>query len=602
VAALVLSGIAMAWREHGSIAAEDWLPYTILAAFLLATLLAFTDVDRPDFLPLAALGGLAGLSFWIALSVAWSPVPSLARDEAMLLSVYALSFSIPLLLRGSSERHAEVALVGLAAAAVAVATAVHLVRGASPADFTYGRLTFPVGYVNANAAVFLLGFWSAVALAARRPLPVAVRAVALGGATAVLAGWLATQSKGAGIALGASAVVVLALAPSRLRLLLPLLIPAALVAAAYGPLTAPFRARDDAALASAGRDTGEALLLVAALALVAGVVYALADRRIEVSSRARRAAGVAAAGALVVALAAGLALFAARVDHPRAYLADKWAAFKSLPSRESGGSHLVNLGSNRYDFWRVELQGFKEHPLAGIGARGFATQYLEERRSAETPARGHSLPLDTALETGIVGLLLLAIAFGALLVAVARRARTTAGVAALGTLAYFGVHVSGDWIWTFPAIGVPVFALAGVALSSEEPLQVPRRVSLAAAGLAALVALAAVPPFLSSRITDEALRTADPGALDDARRLDPLSIDPWLAQATLARTPSARVDALRHGLEREPRSTALHLLLGRALLDVGRRDEAISVLEEAQRLDPRGEEVAAALELARRAP
>ena len=53
-----------------------------------------------------------------------------------------------------------------------------------------------------------------------RPLAVPLRALALGdGGRAVLAAWLTTQSKGAGIALARPAVVVLALSPARLRLL-----------------------------------------------------------------------------------------------------------------------------------------------------------------------------------------------------------------------------------------------------------------------------------------------------------------------------------------------------------------------------------------------
>lgn len=600
VALLVLAAAAMAWREHGSIAAEDWLPYGILAGLLLATVLFVADSNRPSPFVVATAWGLAGLSLWIALSIAWSPVPSLARDEALLVSVYGFSLGIPaLILRGERSRLGVLGIVGLTAAALAVAAAAHLIGGASPDDFTAGRLTFPISYVNANAAIFLLGFWSAVALASSRPVPALVRALALGGATALLAAWLATQSKGGGIALGASAVVVLAVAPVRLRLLVPLLVPVGLVAAAYRPLTETYRAGDAEALVASGRDVGWAMLALAGVALLVGLGYAVADRRVALSPRAHRAAGMVAAAALALSLAVGAAAFFVRVEHPQRFVSDRWDEFKTLPSTESGGSHLVNLGSNRYDFWRVELAGFRDHPLAGVGGRGFGTVYLEERRSVETPVRGHSLPLDTLLEAGIVGFVLLATAFGAVLVGLARRAGTASGVAALGTFTYFGVHASGDWVWTFPAVGVPVFVLAGAALAQDEPVVLGRKVALAAAGLAALVALAASAPLLSARITDDALRTDDPDGLAAARRLDPLSIDPWIAEFTLARTDRARIDALRNGLEREPRSTALHLLLGRTLLDAGRRDEAIVELEEAQRLDPRSEEIAAALERAR---
>jgi O-antigen ligase len=599
-AALVLAGVTMAWREHGSVAAEDWLPYGIVAGLVLAALIVSMDVNRPDPLPSTALGALAGLAFWVALSLSWSPVPSLARDEAFLISVYGFSFGIPVLLfEGRRGRVAAVAVVGLAASTLALATAVHLIQHSSPDDFIGGRLTFPVSYVNANAAVFVLGFWSCVSLAARRALNPGARAAGLGGATALLGAWLATQSKGAGIALGVSAVVVLAVAPGRLRLLVPLTVSGVLVATGYRPLTGPFRAANDAALVAASRDAGATLLLLGGVAAALGLLYALADERVELSPRAHRAARFLALSALAATLVGPPVVFASRVDHPREFAADHWAELKRAQTEERGGSHLVNLGSDRYDFWRVELEGFRDHPLAGVGARGFAVAYLEERRSVQTPARGHSLPLDALFETGLVGFLLVACLFLALLLGLARRAGTTAGIAALGTFAYFTVHAGGDWIWTFPAVGVPVFALAGIALTSDEPTPLRRRTALAAGGLVALVALAAVPTLLAARITDEALRTGDVGALATARRFDPLSIDPWIAEATLARSEPARVDALRHALEREPRSSALHLLLGRALLADGRREQALAELEAARRLDPRETEIAAELARAR---
>ena len=72
-----------------------------------------------------------------------------------------------------------------------------------------GRLDFPVTYWNGQAAIALVAFWPAIALAAERKLHPSFRAVALGGATAMLALWIGTQSKGGGVALVVSAVVVL---------------------------------------------------------------------------------------------------------------------------------------------------------------------------------------------------------------------------------------------------------------------------------------------------------------------------------------------------------------------------------------------------------
>jgi O-antigen ligase len=601
-AAVVLAALTLSWREQGSIARTEWLPFAVLLPLVLATvLLASGAISTTRPLP-AALVGLVGLSLWSGLSIAWSPVPSLARDESLLYLLYAVALAIPALtLKNEGERVAVVALVGGAGGLLALGAAVHLIMDSSPDDFVGARLTFPVTYVNANAAAFLLGVWSALALASRRALPLLVRASMLAAAAAALAAWVVTQSKGAGIGLAASALVVLAVSPDRLRLLLAAAMPAVLVAAAYAPLTAPFRTDTDAELVATGADAGRAILVVAAVAFGLGLVYAGADRLLDLSPRARDAVGRATAVGLAVALLAVLGLAAVRVGDPADAVADRWDAFRTPLTEETGSSHFVNLGSNRYDFWRVELAGFRDHPLAGVGARGFVTEYQRERRSVEQPARGHSVVFDALLETGIVGVALLGLAVGAILVGLARRAASVAGIAALGTFAYFFVHGLGDWIWTFPALGVPVFTLAGAALSEGEGLRLPRPVTLAAGAAAIAASLVALPVWLSDRITSSALERNDPGALRTARRLDPLAVEPWLAAHALATTPGGRIEALRGALERDPSSPSLRVLLGEALIAQGRRAEGIAELEHAVRLDPRGQVPRDALARARQA-
>jgi hypothetical protein len=237
-----LAALTLSWREHGSIARAEWLPFAVLLPLVLATVLLASDVTSATRPLLAAMVGLVSLSAWSAVSITWSPVPSLARDESLLFVLYAVALAIPALtLKNNGERMAVVALVGGATGVLALGAAVHLIIAASPDDFVAARLTFPVTYVNANAAAFLVGVWSSVALAAQRSLPVLVRAAMLGAAGAALAAWVVTQSKGAGIGLAAASAAVLAFSPARLRLLLAAGIPALLVAAAYSPLTAPFR-------------------------------------------------------------------------------------------------------------------------------------------------------------------------------------------------------------------------------------------------------------------------------------------------------------------------------------------------------------------------
>ena len=160
-------------------------------------------------------------------------------------------------------------------------------------------------------------------------------------------------------------------------------------------------------------------------------------------------------------------------------------------------------------------------------------------RSNETPVRAHSLPLDTLLETGAVGISCWLAAFVVIAAGFARRRSTLAGTAALGTLAFFAVHASGDWVWTFPAVGIPVFLVLGIALASGSSRPLAPRVAVAAGG-AVLVAtlLLFVPPWLSGRITDRvAAGEASVESLSWARRLDPLAVEPFLVEANLAPTP-----------------------------------------------------------------
>lgn len=580
-----------AWVDGGSVAASEWLRYALLGGLLLATVLFAGSAKRLTILPVSAVGATCALAVWSGVSAAWSPVPPLARDEALLISLYAICLAAPALtLRTAAERRAALAVVafGLGALAVGLALALHLETDLEDV-YTEGRLSFPISYANAQAAVLAVGVWPALALAAPRSGHVLLRGLAVGVAAALLAGWLLTQSKGAGVALAVSALLVFALAPWRLRLLVPTLLAAVPAFLAFSPLTGPFRARGEPGFGAAVDDAAEALLLVALAGLVLGVGYALADRRLELGPWAVRTAGALALASAAAAIVVAAAVFLARIDDPSQWATDKWEAFKHTPPAETGRSHFVNLGSNRYDFWRVAFQGFQEHPAAGIGARGFGTAYLQEGRSLETPARAHSLPLDLLLETGAVGLVLLIAVLAPVFWVTLRRLRTPWGLAALGAGAYWLVHASGDWIFTIPAASMPFFLVAGIVLSDTGPPEPLRsRSATIAAGVVAVLAVALfVPPWLSARISSDSVMTGDGSRLGLARTLDPLSVEPYIAEAALAAGPPERIEPLREAVEKRPRSAALRYLLGTALVEAGRSEEGLAELREARRLSPR---------------
>jgi len=586
-AALAAAAWALTWIATGSTSSADWLPYAFLAALLLAVVL-LSGAARLHRAEVAALAALVALAGWEAVSIAWSAVPPLARDEALLTLLYAIAFAVPLLtLRTAGDRLLATSSVAAVAGILALGAGIVLRFGSDQVDHFYaGRLSFPISYPNAQAAVFLIGFWPAVVLAAQRGRSPAVRVLAVAGATAIASGWLTAQSKGGILAIGVSAALLFGLSPLRLRLLPPTLIAAGLTFAAYRPLTAPFRSGtvDDV------KRAGSAIILLTLTGAVLGVAYAIADRRLELRPGQVRAAGFAALGLFCAGLLAAVVVFFAAVYHA-GWLGDQWRAFKNAPTSTSSSSHLLQLGSYRYDIWRVALHEFEHHPLAGIGSRGFGPAYLELRHSPDTPARAHSIELDALSELGIVGFALLICALVLPLIPVVSRmrARDPAATAAFAGAAYWLVHASVDWIWTVPACGIPFFLLLGAGGSGGERRLLARREAVAAATVTVLVALVAfVPPWLSARL-------AARDQFHWAKRLDPLSVDPYVAEAASASSPKASIPPLEEAVRKEPRVVELRYDLAQAYISARVYEQARTALLEAQRLDPGEPRIADAL-------
>jgi O-Antigen ligase len=613
VTALAVVVFGLAWRERGSVLAEDWLPYALGASLLLGTVVASGYAFRPVRATVAGLAALAGLVLWTALSASWSPVPALARDEALLVLFYALALALPLLtLRSEGGRLGAIVVVVAGSVFLAVATSIRLVTIDGPADLYWEtRLASPIRYPGADAALFLISFWPAAALAADRRLNVVLRALALGGAVALLAGWMMTQSRAGAVSLALSAIVIFAVAPARLRLVVPVALAAALTGLAYDPLTGPFH-EEGAALDDAIRVAGRWGLVLPLAGIAVGLIYAVVDRRLAIPLRLVRAAGQTAVVALAFGAVAGLGGFLVTVEEPRGYLQDRWEQFKRQPERETGSSHLVTIGTSRYDFWRVALDEFRRHPVTGAGGRAFGPAYLRAGRTDETPQRSHSVELDLLGETGLVGLGLLAAALVPFAWIALQRARSdliAAGV--FGGVAYWLVQASGDWTWTFPAVGLPFFLLlgagaAGAGESAPEDRRIASRVGLPL-GLALTAGAVVVfaPPWLSARYTARALEQTPAAAADDlrrARRLDPLSVDPLVAEAALAPSPAQAIPPLEDAVDREPRSVAPRYLLGLAYLEAGRRSAARRELREAARLSPKSYSVRQALRRSEAAP
>lgn len=584
---------------------------------MVAVLLGVTAVTvgvRWRTLPrsvVVAVLALGGFTAWAFASMLWADTPSAAWEAAARALVYLLVFGLFALWR--TRGGAAGLVIGawtIGVGAIALWMLVRLAVGPTGGPFFDGRLVDPVGYVNANAALWASALWPALVLAGRREVPPLARGCLAAVAVALGALMLLTVSRGALISCAVTLAALVAFAPGRARTL-GVLAPVAAALAVVGP--GLLAALDELPAGEAmGGAAGRALIWTVFVGLVVAI-WAVSERRWPASPRVAvtvaRATGAVCAG---VALA-GLVVTIAVVGDPVARAQAAWESFRSGGYQEvqQGRQRLVSgLGSNRYDFYRVAWGQFEESPVHGAGGGNFLEDYLAARRSDETPRYPHSGVFAVLGQTGLVGAgLLLIFMVAAVLpgVRALRRGqdldRAVAG-AALATVVYLAVHGSGDWLWAFPGVIAVAPAFLGLAGSldprrgaahppAERPSR-PVRSGAAVAGLA--VAVTSMPLWLADREVQRASATwrlnapAAYAALDRAAGFDPFSARPHLLAATIA----LRLDDVSQAreqfalaLDREPRNVYAVLELGLLAAAAGEPGPALALLERAVALDPR---------------
>jgi tetratricopeptide (TPR) repeat protein len=303
---------------------------------------------------------------------------------------------------------------------------------------------------------------------------------------------------------------------------------------------------------------------------------------------------------------------------------EAWSEFKEGTAADPGRSRFTSGGSNRWDFWGVAWDAFREKPVGGLGADNFQRHYLRAGESTEQPRFSHSLELDVLAMLGAVGLVLLAGALLFLLAAAARSLRRDPGVAVaaaalLALFAYWLGHASVDWFWAFPALTAPALAALGAAAGLVHPPatrppaaadQRPRRrpaVVLAAVACAAL-AVSFAGPWLSERQVERAAESwrADPegafASLDSAAALNPLSNAPDVVAATIALRLGRDAEAerrFRDVLDGDPENAYAAFEVGLVAAAGGRRVEAVRFLRRSLALNPNDELVRDVLRRAR---
>ena len=614
-------GLFLLWAGiDGGYPPTLWNPGGIALVGLFALLLS----NAPRLLRtlprsgLVALGLFGAFTLWSFLSIAWAADEGEAWDAANRTLVYFAVYGV-FLVWSWRGRQAAILLgaYSLGVGAIAAATFVRALGAEDPGTFFIGgRYSDPVGYINADCALFLTAFWPAVFLASRRETPWWLRGLFLATAGFLLQQAVLPQSRGSLFVFPAVVALYVALVPGRTRSVLALA-PA---------IIATYLLRDallDVYSAARGETLPQALgaleepLLGSAVALFAlGTVYGLVDRFAPLPR------DLARLGAWLLGLPLGLAALVAAVvllavyGNPVTRAQDAWDEFSAGQQFEEGSSYFGgNLGSNRYDFWRVALGEFRDSPLVGIGAGNFAAPYLRERESPEEPLYPHSLPVMVLSQTGLVGAALFG-GFLATALLCAWRGRgwrspfgNALAAAAVVTFAYFVLHGSIDWFWEFPALAGPAVAALGLTGGLERPAarvgERPRpwsrrRVTAAALStLALMVAVASLAlPWLSAREVERAVdvwRTRPDDAradLERARKLNPLSARPDLVAGAIAMRQEdydRAEESFRRALERNGEDWYAELELAIVAALEGRRDDALARLDRAEELNP-GEE------------
>jgi O-Antigen ligase len=601
------------------------------ALAVLVLLVTSVVALRPSRLRLTRVraGALAAFTLyvcWCYLSILWAQSPGTALEGSNRALLYLLVFTVMLIVPWTSES-ALVALLAFAIGigAIAVVLLLHLATAGDVAPlFVGGRLAAPTGYINGTAALFMMGALPSIVLSSRRELPGPLRGLLLAFATAELQLALTVQSRGWLFTLPLVAIAAIALVPDRLRVTAAAVLPAVGAAVVARRLLRVYRDVPSDPLTHFAHRAAPVALLVCAAVFFVGTLVAWADGLREPRPLSRGASGAIGTALAVVAVAAGFAVgLIVSHGHPGRYISQQWHGFAHQETSATS-SHFTDVGSGRYDFWRVSLDAFKAHPVSGIGMDNFADYYIPRGRSGENPSWPHSLEMRLLAMTGIIGAVLftvfIVLAFVAAITARRRGpplGRVIVAAAMLPAVEWL-IHGSIDWFWEMPALSGPALGFLAVAgslsvrrtstiaadASTDEPTDdtqpaPPRRPVtrplVAALGILAAAAAAVVLIFsyLSVREVSTAsnIQNSNPqGALHDlslAADLNPLNSDPdRLAGAIALRTGQYQValDRFERSIAREPGGWFEWLGAGLAASELGQRKLARHDYEAAHSL------------------
>jgi O-antigen ligase len=593
-----------------------WL---VVVALILLGVASRATLARPLY---SATGLLLGFSLLSAMSSLWSGSAELSVIEADRGLVYLGVFLAAFLIAQTDQRRqrfAEGLAISLALVAL-LALASRLLPHVLQAGDAFGtgpRLGYPLGYWNANGAMFGIAIamllWSS-----RRAAWSGVRWLAVGILPAVMLALYFTYSRGGLLALLIAAGCLIVLSRDRLWLL------ATLACGALGALPAVLAVQARHSLADhidnqAAVDQGVTVLAI----LAAGTVLALllfaalrwAERRegrltgraVDLSRNRSLLKGIAAVAA-VVAIGVAIAVGGRAWDQ----FSSSDVQFPNQPEQ-----HFSQLnGAGRHDFYRVAIDSFEEKPLAGVGAGTYVFAWDRHRSIALPVHDAHSLYLEAFAELGVVGGLLVLALVATLLWTgfsawrAAPHPQRERYAALLAAALAFAVVAGLDWFWEIAGLGLVFFLASGVLVAARcaqlaappDPRLVAggeeRRFGLAVAGLAVawIAAIALIGPLLVDREIDASQSAAANGDLTSAtshartaRSIEPFAATPYVQLGLIAESEGnypLAVERLTQAIDREDRNWQYYYLRSKVEEEAGDQAAAEADLEQARHLNP----------------